>query len=624
MPRRVRPITVHPMALRNLEVTAVADITPALRRVTLTGPDLADFDSAGFDDDVKLFFAYPGQTEPVLPTIVDGGIRFPKEPAPLVRTYTIRAWRPEAGEHGEVDIDFVKHGVGVATTWAYRTKPGEQVHMVGPTLTKGLPAGADRALIAGDDTAVPAIARYLDELPDNAEATVLIEVAEDAHRYDILRGRNLPGVTVTWLVRHGAPGHSAPLLLDAVRALPPTIWEDGQCFAWIAGEQSVVRDIRRHLVGDRGMDKAWIDFTGYWRKETVVALDDDSAVPDPERNETAFSRFHEMAEILPPLAIRAAADLNLGNLISEGTTTVTGLIDATGADPTGLRKFLRYLESIELLDPVEGPAENRTSYRLSEIGEFLTNEAVLDHIHHDGVVSKTEQAFLGIREAVMTGRPVYRKITGKTWTQQRLEPAFENERLEQTSTRASYVAAPLAHSHSVTGARDMVIHSDGAGALAAALVAADPDLRITIPALPTQANWLRSDLPQSIPDPAARERITVTEQSVFEKTTPADTVLVVFELQNHPDADAVLVLRKAAESLTRDGRILLIEPTFTIIESDGPDEHAAEADLLNLALVGGGHRTPSELENLVNTAGLKVTSAESVGWGTVVRTLGRA
>ena len=72
------------------------------------------------------------------------------------------------------------------------------------------------------------------------------------------------------------------------------------------------------------------------------------------------------------------------------------------------------------------------------------------------------------------------------------------------------------------------------------------------------------------------------------------------------------------------GRILLIEPTFTIVESEGPSEHGGEADLLNLALVGGGHRTPTELEALVQAAGLKVTSAESVGWGTVVRTLGRA
>ncbi|AEK38196.1 MAG: SIP domain-containing protein [Corynebacterium sp.] len=624
MPRRVRPITVHPMALRNLEVTAVADITPALRRVTLTGPDLVDFSSAGFDDDVKLFFAYPGQTEPVLPTIVDGGIRFPKEPSPLVRTYTIRAWRPEAGEHGEVDIDFVKHGVGVATTWAYRTRPGESVHMVGPTLTKGLPAGADWTLIAGDDTTVPAIARYLDELPTDAKATVFIEVAEDAHRYDILAGRDLPGVTVTWLVRHGAPGESAPLLLDAIKTLPADLWETGQCFAWIAGEQSIVRDMRRHLVGERGMDKAWIDFTGYWRKETVVAMEDDAAVPDPERNESAFSKFHEMAEILPPLAIRVAANLDLGNLISQGTTAVDDLVEATGANPTGLRKLLRYLEGLELLDPLSGPAEARTAYKLSEVGELLTNEFVLDHIRRDGVMATREQAFFGLEDAVMTGEPVFRKVTGRTWTQQRLDASFENERLEKSATSASYLAAPLAGSHSITGARDVVIHSDGAGALAAALVADDPDVRVLIPALPTQANWLREDLKQTVPDAGARKRIQIVEQSVFEPTMRADTIIIAHELGNHPDADAVLLLRRAAESLTKSGRILLIQPTFGIVESDGPSEHGGEADLLNLTVVGGGHRTPTELEALVEAAGLRVASAESVGWGTVVRTLGRA
>lgn len=170
----------------------------------------------------------------------------------------------------------------------------------------------------------------------------------------------------------------------------------------------------------------------------------------------------------------------------------------------------------------------------------------------------------------------------------------------------------------------MVIHSDGAGALAAALVAANPDVHILIPALPTQANWLRKDLEQTVPDATARKRILVTEKSVFEKTTPADTIIIAHELAHHPDADAVLLLRRAAESLTASGRILLIQPTFNIVESDGPSEHGGEADLLNLALVGGGHRTPTELEALVENAGLRVASAESVGWGTVVRTLGRA
>ncbi len=101
VPRRARPPTVHPIALRELEVKRVADITPGLRRVTLTGDELdalttpedvdqLEFTSTGFDDDIKLIFAYPGETEPVLPLHKDGGIEFPKERRPLSKSYTVR------------------------------------------------------------------------------------------------------------------------------------------------------------------------------------------------------------------------------------------------------------------------------------------------------------------------------------------------------------------------------------------------------------------------------------------------------------------------------------------------------------------------------------------------------
>lgn len=101
MPRRARSTTVHPIALRELEVKRVADIAPGLRRVTLTGDELdalttpedvdqLEFTSTGFDDDIKLIFAYPGETEPVLPLHKDGGIKFPKERRPLSKSYTVR------------------------------------------------------------------------------------------------------------------------------------------------------------------------------------------------------------------------------------------------------------------------------------------------------------------------------------------------------------------------------------------------------------------------------------------------------------------------------------------------------------------------------------------------------
>lgn len=635
MPRRARPTTVRPIALRELEVKRVSDITPGLRRITLTGDELGarttpegfdqlEFDSTGFDDDIKLIFAYPGETGPVLPLRKEGGIRFPKERRPLTKTYTVRRWDAATRE---LDVDFVKHGLGTATTWAYRAQPGERIHIAGPSTSTGLPEGADWLLIAGDDTATPAIARFLEDLPADTRGQVFLEVAEDSHVYDL---REMPNMAVTWLTRNGTPAGASTLLADAVA---DAAWQDGQCFAWLAGEQSVVRDLRRHLIDVRGLDKAWIDFTGYWKRETVEAVEGDAAVPNAENHESAFEKFHEMAEVLPPYAVRAAADLRLGELISRGTTTVTGLVAATGADERALRKFLRYLEGLELLEPV-GPTGADSAagdyrpeeYRLSEVGEYLTNEMVLDHLTDDGLVARKELAFRGIGQAVRTGGPVYRDITGRTYADLQADPTFADKGCENMARFASFMAGPLAASQSLAGSGDgprrIVLHGRGANVLAAEFTAAFPGTTVEIVDLPTQAAWYRADLPSTVPDSSARDRISITEQSRYETTAPADTVLFIKDLTDIPDAEAALALRKAASSLTDGGRILLLEDTQDIDHHDGPDEHAAEADLLNLALTGGGFRTVAELEAVIADAGLKVTAAEVVGWGSVLRTLG--
>ncbi|MGO1709792.1 SIP domain-containing protein [Corynebacterium variabile] len=639
MPRRARSTTVHPIALRELEVKRVADITPGLRRVTLTGDELGalttpegfdqrEFTSTGFDDDIKLIFSYPGETEPVLPIRKEGGIRFPKERRPLGKSYTVRRWDPVSRE---LDVDFVKHGLGTATTWAYRAQPGERIHIAGPTTSRDLPEGADWLLVAGDDTATPAIARFLEDLPEDARGQVFLEVAEDSHIYDL---RELPNMEVTWLARNGVSAEASTLLTDAVAAAD---WQDGQCFAWRAGEQSVVRDLRRSLIEQRGLDKSWIDFTGYWKRETVERIEGDAAVPDADNHETAFETFHEMAEILPPLAIRAAANLGLGELMNCGMTTVAGLVEATGADERALRKFLRYLEGLELVEPVGSTGPGSTvcaagdyrpeEYRLSESGVYLTHEDVLEYLLDDGLMTRQELAFRRLEQAVRTGRPVYEEVTGHPYTDLQADPRFSDRALENTARLASFMAGPLATSQSLgagTGPQRIVLHSRGANVLAAELVAAFPEAQVEIVALPTQAAWFRADLPAAVVDAAARDRISIVEQSLYEETAPADTILFARALTEIADAEAVLALRNAASSLVEGGRILLLEDTQDIDHAEGPDEHDAEADLLNLTLTGGGFRTVTELETVIADAGLKVTAAEVVGWGSVLRTLGLA
>jgi NADPH-dependent ferric siderophore reductase len=518
MPKSSRAVTVHPMVFRELEVLRVRDVTPGMRRVTLTGAQLgaftsgsghpmAEFRSPGFDDDIRLHFPYPGQADPVLPVQLAHRVAFPKDgPRSLSRVYTVRRYDPEAAE---LDIDFVRHGSGVATTWAHRVTPGDRIHLGGPLASKAFPATADWLLVAGDDTALPAIGRLLDEAPEDLRAQVFIEIAEDAHRQEL---RALPGVTVHWLSRAGAEAGTTSLLLDVVRAAD---WWDGAAFAWVAGEQAAVRDIRRHLVEDRNLAKGDIEFTGYWRRTAVVALADDAAVPDPEKTTPAFSRFHDLVELVPPLAIRAAIGLGVGDLIARGVRTAEALAAASSSDPRAMAKLLRYLHAIDLLTET-APGE----YALTEVGEFMAAEIWIDNLHPDGAQGRQEIGLTGLVESIRTGRAAYPSVAGRDYAELCREQWYDDARLDGAARRATFSAGPLASSRVLDDIDHLVIHADAASVYAREITAARPGIRVTLCARPTQADWLRRDLPDSIPDPAQRDRVTVLEQSIFDRARP--------------------------------------------------------------------------------------------------------
>jgi NADPH-dependent ferric siderophore reductase len=615
MPKTSRRLTVHPLTLREVEVVRVADLTPGMRRITLAGEQLRDFtsangfaqpafDSSGFDDDIRLVFCYPGQTEPVLPLQKEKGLDLPRDPRPLSKVYTVRRWNPEAGE---LDVDFVKHGIGVGTTWAYRTQPGDRIHFYGPSTSRALPQDADWLLVAGDDTAIPAIARLLDELPDDARAQVFIEVAEDSHRLEL---RALPHVEVTWLVRDGAEAGTTTLVLDAVKN---TAWWDGRLFAWIAGEHTAVRDLRRHMVEDRGVPKEDIGFTGYWRRGEVVALETDAAVPDPEKSSTPFERLHDLTELIAPIAIRTAVELGVPELISRGITSVADLAIKTDADERALGKLLRYLHALDIL------AETQPGhYGLTPVGEVLTVEFVAESLHPSGVGGREMLGILGLTWSIRTGKAAYATITGQTFADVRAEQEYEDRYLERLAKFQPALAEPIAKSGILDGVEHLVIHSGGAGAQTREFVAAHPDLRVTICALPTQADWLRRDLPETIPDEAQRARVGVVEQSVFEPSPAADAVFISRAFKALPDADAAHALRRASENLLPGGRVLLIEETF---DTDDLDEHDGEADLLALTVHGSGLRTAAELDAVITRAGLARSATHTVGWGTAIHEL---
>jgi len=234
------------------QVTRVTPLTPHMTRITLGG--LEDFPGAGLDHRVKVFFPLPGEDRPVYPTGDDWWERWQREPVRAVfRTYTIRRHRPELGE---VDIDFVLHGdEGPGSRWASNARPGDHVGLWGPRAEYAPPPGTDWVLLAGDETALPAIGAILESLPRDATARVFVEVASPEERQHLDAPK---GAEVRWV--HRSDGES---LLAAVReaGLPP-----GRPYAWVAAESSAVKQIRRHLVDDRGIDREAIYFSGYWKR----------------------------------------------------------------------------------------------------------------------------------------------------------------------------------------------------------------------------------------------------------------------------------------------------------------------------------------------------------------------
>jgi NADPH-dependent ferric siderophore reductase len=296
--------------LFSVRVSRVTPLTPNFVRVTFTGDDLASFAAIGLDQRIKIVLPIPGHgfTDlPEGPELWSAWRSLPDELRNPIRTYTIRSFRPDARE---LDIDFVDHGaVGPASRWVAQATVGDELRIVGAALPESpddLPSGAvefdptrgGRLLLAGDETAAPAICAILEALDVTAIGHVFIEVPTDDDRLPV----NAPsGVEVRWVARNGAlhgaamtqhvrewasslaagsagsrsgsvagSGSGSVELVDVdvdhdiLWDVPETSAAD-DVYAWIAGEAACVKELRRHLVRGLGIDRRSVAFMGYWR-----------------------------------------------------------------------------------------------------------------------------------------------------------------------------------------------------------------------------------------------------------------------------------------------------------------------------------------------------------------------
>jgi len=332
----------EPMTLAfEVTVSSVQELSPNFRRITFGGYSLRDFGVHGGTLDLRVKLMIPSLAEdgtqlplPVFRMEQSGWYRewLAMDPATRgsMRTYTVREERLDA-VYPEIDVDFVMHfdaegDGGPAANWALNAKPGDALTIIGPNnraahcVTAGTYSGiewrpglAQRVLLAGDETAVPAISAILESLRPYMSGHAFLEVPEVG---DFLDLKSDADVDITWLARGASVGRSRPhgeLLQEAVRAAVPApgwvgikasaggarpepedvdvdqdiLWETPArmetaaiaatknpgmpagampFYAWIAGEAGVIKDMRRYLVRDVGIDRKQVAFMGYWRQ----------------------------------------------------------------------------------------------------------------------------------------------------------------------------------------------------------------------------------------------------------------------------------------------------------------------------------------------------------------------
>jgi NADPH-dependent ferric siderophore reductase len=225
-------------------------------RVVLGGDGLAEFATRGQSDHyVKLLFPAPGviYPDPFDPRTVRE--QFPREQWPSTRTYTVRSWDERTRE---LALDFVVHGdEGIAGPWAVHARPGDELYFSGPGGGYAPDPEAPWHLLAGDETALPAIAAALESLPAGARGHAFIEVADAAEEQKLTAPA---GVAVRWL--HRGEDVVGGRLVEAVAALA---FPEGVPQVFVHGEAGFVKELRRLLRVERGYPREALSISGYWR-----------------------------------------------------------------------------------------------------------------------------------------------------------------------------------------------------------------------------------------------------------------------------------------------------------------------------------------------------------------------
>ena len=227
----------HELKRRSLTVSNIEKITPGMLRIELAGEDLADFVSLAPDDHIKIFVAGAGEEMER-------------------RDYTPRRYDNDART---LLLDFAIHEAGPVTQWALDARPGDRLEIGGPRGSAVISSDIKNWLLIGDETALPAIGRRIEEVGSDAHITAIVAVTGDAEHQIFQADAQLE---THWAHRPLSDATDASALMAVLR----TVELAPGTFVWIAAEASVTRALRAYLVEERGYPLSWIKASGYWVK----------------------------------------------------------------------------------------------------------------------------------------------------------------------------------------------------------------------------------------------------------------------------------------------------------------------------------------------------------------------
>lgn len=570
----------YPIVVRELEVADVFDVTPLMRRVVLTGEQLGAFRSNGYDigpfrtenadDHVKIVILDDApQVEP--PTQDDGHLDWTPEAIGRARDYTPRRYDPE---QRRLELDFVRHEGGLAAAWAERARTGDRLHVAGPRGTTVLPEGIDWYFLAGDETALPAIARRIEELPPGTPVTAVVVVPSASEEQTFDHSADLH---LTWVHRDATGGDASDAFLDAVRGAP---WREGQVYAWAAGEAGALRPLRRWLKHEQKVAPRYTDVSGYWR----------AGQSQREKGEQ-LRALKQRADLVVPYALRAAVTLDLAEHVADGRTTVSSLAEAAGATPGGVRRLLRVLAWEKLFTV---GADDTVA--LTPAGTLLLEDSAHDGLDHRNGYPRLDDVWPGLLHTLRTGESGFVHIKGHDfWAELASDP-----RLGSTfdEVLGQWVAhwAPAAVSQLALTDEHVVDVGGGNGALLGRVLKTYPHARGTLVDLPSTAERARTELAE------VADRLKIAGQSFFEELPgDGDVYLIAQVLHDWPDAEAAAILTRVAEA-ARGRRVVLIERLAGV---DEEEDHDTGFDLQMYALFGSGERTEADWTALASRAGLR-------------------